>query len=1138
MAIDKNAITKEAQKFAAKGQFDKAIAEWKKLLKESPNDPNIFNTIGDLCLKKNSKAEAVDAYKRAADLLAEDGFTSKAIALYKKVLNIDNDQIEVHLALGDMNAEKGLTGNALENYKHVADHYTHQKNTVKALGIYQKMADLNPSNVAFRIKLADMYAKQGMKAEATKTYIEAADGHISKEAFKEARQLFEKVLAVDPDNKEVYHKAGIVYFKEGKFAEACKALKPAFESDPTNEELTATYLDALEKAGKTDDTEEVLKTLLDAHPEKIELREKLYAFYLVQKDLIKAIVEASAIADARTALGQTEAAEELLTAFVKGNPQFPHGRRKLAEFYASVNRPADAAKELVEAADILIETGDEKRAKAVLGRALEIVPDLPAARERLDHLVAPAAAPPPPAQEFTVPEPVVEFEPVIEPQPVPAARPALRETPPPAAAAPAALGEDPAVNEALTEADVLIKYGLTAKATEQLETLSSNFPENPRIRIRLRDLYHEQGNIDKAVRHGLLAVALYTKNGMGGEAEEALEATRAIAPDHPAVVAKLGRAAAAAASTAAPAVPEEVIFEAPEAETPVLEAIEPIEILQQETMPGHFGVDMALSEETPQAFEETPPAFEPASAGEIAFDSFEPGEHHLETTAPAEAPFETEQHPVVEEVFAGELEHPAPAAFEEAVEIEPEAPVVEVVEEVLEAAPEAYAYAPAAAAEVDINEIWAEAEFYFQQGLFDEAKKHYAKIIGLTPSDRRAIDRLSEIAREEENVQEFTKLADAVDDLESELTATSPSGEMAMTSSDEEAVRSLMQEIQQLKQKPAPLPLPVDVEIVPPSAPRPAKPVEPEPRKEEVVLAPPPPRKAPPTRKPEPIQEEEIFAPPPPPRKAPPAQEPAPRHAAATAFSKPFVPAPKAEEDDFFDLGAELQAESMAASSKQAKAPKEADDFFDLAAELRDELSSTSVPARPDSVAEEQSLDDIFEEFKKGVEQQAVKEDADTHYNLGVAYKEMALLDDAIAEFILTPEDEPMFIQSRYMLGLCYMEKGEYRNAIGEIQNALDYSEGMDIEVENSIGMHYDLALAYQGAGNNEKALSEFKIVSESDPRYRDTAAKIKGLQKGGAVSIDQVKDDIEKEISSKFLAEGARIEREEKTRKNERVKG
>jgi tetratricopeptide (TPR) repeat protein len=195
MALDKNAITKEAQKYASKGQYDKAIAEWKKLLKESPKDPNIFNTIGDLCLKKDAKPEAVDAYKRAADLLAEDGFSSKAIALYKKVINIDPHKIEVHLTLGDLNAEKGLTGNALESYKIVADHYQKTKEMAKALGIYQKMADLNPSNVAFRTKLADMYLKEGMKKEAAQAYLAAATVHVGGNKFNEARQLFEKVLA-------------------------------------------------------------------------------------------------------------------------------------------------------------------------------------------------------------------------------------------------------------------------------------------------------------------------------------------------------------------------------------------------------------------------------------------------------------------------------------------------------------------------------------------------------------------------------------------------------------------------------------------------------------------------------------------------------------------------------------------------------------------------------------------------------------------------------------------------------------------------------------------------------------------------------------------------------------------------------
>jgi tetratricopeptide (TPR) repeat protein len=272
-----------------------------------------------------------------------------------------------------------------------------------------------------------------------------------------------------------------------------------------------------------------------------------------------------------------------------------------------------------------------------------------------------------------------------------------------------------------------------------------------------------------------------------------------------------------------------------------------------------------------------------------------------------------------------------------------------------------------------------------------------------------------------------------------------------------------------------------------------------------------------------------------------------PPQAPADDISGPFEPAKKADEEDFFDLGEELQRETATPVAQQVgkasvdtskKASQEAaEDFFDLAAELRDELSAMPVPVRPVAPAEEQSLDDIFEEFKKGVEQQSTKEDADTHYNLGVAYKEMGLLDDAIGELIMTTEVEPKFIQSRYMLGLCYMEKGEYQNAICEIQTALDYSETLGIDTENRIAMHYDLGLAFQGAGNINSAISEFQKVVNENLRYRDTAAKLKELRKGDFISLEQLKDDIEKEISSKFLEEGERIEREEKTKKNERVR-
>lgn len=980
MAVDRNTVIKEAQKFASKGQFDKAIAEWRKLVKESPNDATLFNTIGDLCLKKNSKAEAVDAYKRAADLLAEDGFTSKAIALYKKVLNIDPDKVEVHLALGDMNADKGLTGNALESYKIVADHYKKKNDMPKALGIYQKMADLSPANVAFRMKLADMYLKEGMQKEGVKAYLDAADQHVAKEAFQDARQMFEKVLAVEPNNKEVYHKAGIVYFKEGKFVEACKALKPAFENDPENQELINLYLEALTKAGRPEDAGDIYKKLLVLDPSRIDLREKLYHVYLAKKDYDKALQQAVALAEHKAEIVDFTGAAEILKGFIAVAHDPVAGASALAELFSRLGRASEGARELVQAADALIERGSPDDAREVLAKAGMLAPDLYEVKERLSGLSgAPAAAKAsgtPPVQEFTAEEPLAVLEELPE-------EPGI--APPPVREAPPSEEEDHSIVEALTEVDVLIKYGLGAKAVEQLEGVIRIYPENPKLRARLLDLYRDQKNTGKAVVQALMLAELYEKLGREQESQSVLQAALQLTPGNVQIMAKLGMG-----KTEGP------------------EAIETIE--------------------EPEAIETIP------EVPDIAVPDLE-----LET--PAEGAVEELQIPEEpEEVSFGDE-----MLFEEA-EQEVPAPVQERI------------------SETDTAELWAEAEFYYQQGLFDEARKHYERILELKPGDHRAMDRVVEITREKEEYQEFSRLADAVEGLESMVEAGRGATEEKVTSTDVDSVKSLMQEITEMRKGKK-------------AAPAEKKPV----------------------KAPEPVEETSEF------------------------------------EESFADIERELK--STAAPKAPSPPPAEQEDsgdssdFFDLAAELRDELS-TAPAQKTSATAHDQSLDEIFEEFKKGVEDHEKKEDEDTHYNLGVAYREMGLLDDAISEFNMTNEGEPKFIQSRYMLGLCYLEKGDYETAILEIQNALGYSYSFGEASEDRIGMHYDLGLAFQGVGNNPSSLEEFQKVFAMDPSYRDVATKVQELQQGDYVSLDAIKEDIEKEISFKFLEEGARIEREEKTKK------
>jgi len=63
--------------------------------------------------------------------------------------------------------------------------------------------------------------------------------------------------------------------------------------------------------------------------------------------------------------------------------------------------------------------------------------------------------------------------------------------------------------------------------------------------------------------------------------------------------------------------------------------------------------------------------------------------------------------------------------------------------------------------------------------------------------------------------------------------------------------------------------------------------------------------------------------------------------------------------------------------------------------------------------------------------------------------------------------------------------------------------------------MHYDLGLAFQGVGNNPSSLEEFQKVFAIDSSYRDVATKVQELQQGDFISLDSIKEDIEKRYLS-----------------------
>lgn len=165
--------------------------------------------------------------------------------------------------------------------------------------------------------------------------------------------------------------------------------------------------------------------------------------------------------------------------------------------------------------------------------------------------------------------------------------------------------------------------------------------------------------------------------------------------------------------------------------------------------------------------------------------------------------------------------------------------------------------------------------------------------------------------------------------------------------------------------------------------------------------------------------------------------------------------------------------------------------LFDLAQELEKELSSGTAAKmqtpEPPEAEQQVSVEEVLEAFKKGVEQSVDKQDAETHYNLGIAYKEMGLIDEAINEFTtssLSPDKKP---DSLIMLGMSYMGKGLPGKAIEMYKQALHAKGGVQAE---NIGLLYELGVAFEAYGDMKNAYKNFVEVQKIDEKFRDVRSR------------------------------------------------
>lgn len=383
MSFSKANELKKAEKLVQQGKIAAAIKEYSMLVAANPNDVTLINTLGDLCVREGRIEEAIINFTKIGESYSKNGFTLKAIAMYKKIYKLSPSNLDVALKLAELYAKQGLAMDARKQYMEVADQLTRTGRTQQALDILRRVADLDPENVPVRLKLAESYVRERLTDQAVEAYIAAGTQLIRKANLAEAQQAFQRVLEISPYNKPALNSLATIFIKQGDTPRAVALLSDAAGANPDDPDLMVLMGRTFLQAELLDEAEQAFLKLLEVDKSRFEYLLQLARKFvdIGQHDRAVGIVETCT--DIMIARRQETRGVELLLSITEFNPFHVRARQCLVNIYARMNETNELPHALNDLAEAALQNNDRGTAERALRQLAELEPNEPTHRQRM-----------------------------------------------------------------------------------------------------------------------------------------------------------------------------------------------------------------------------------------------------------------------------------------------------------------------------------------------------------------------------------------------------------------------------------------------------------------------------------------------------------------------------------------------------------------------------------------------------------------------------------------------------------------------------------------------------------------------------------------------------------------------------------
>ena len=1124
--FNKQKVLSAAEKYVQQGKMQNAIAEYEKVLKADPKDLTVTNTIGDLYSRLGEADKATECFKTVGDAYANQGFTVKAIAMYKKISKL-KPSLESVLKLAELYTQQGLFNDARAQYLQVAEEFLKSGALDDAVRIFQKILEMDPENTTMRVRLAEVYIRLNKKNDAWQIFSAAAETLRSKGSLSAAEEVLKRMLTLDPGNSYALLMQGRNLLEAGDAAAAIESLQKVSDLD-SNPDGLRDLLKAYLKTGRLSDAGTLASKLLTVHNDLPAISAFIDA--LLQAGQYENALQVYDQHAERLLAEDSDKVLKNLHSIIGHVRENPASLEKLLDLFQKAGESTHITEVIELLAHASVQSGDLHRARDLYQRLATMEPGNPLHMSNYQQVASQIGGDSPhgliSAEEAAVI--VDELE---------ATAPSIHQHYSDAVAL--------AVRSALTDAELFISYNMPAKALGPLTAALPQAPNDLRLNQRLaalhtraarfaeasvccrtlQNVYSEAGYPDEATRYGELASRYEERSAVPALAEPVIE--YAAVPTIPEEISS-PVAASAPWPTAPPEPAEEAEFAIvndPEdtrdqaqhiaQESPVGEATsgaEEIDLSSEWDDAFTVEADTSLADaaeiDVAAVSEHEMPSgkLDQGTSGKAAFDPEKTAEaieeihFYLDHGMPeqATAAFEKLQALSIDEATLSALkaeieaaaQHTSPVeevtAVESITEFASDEPQAEItVDEIQAAAPEfaapvqeTFAEPPALVAETHaepaLREEPAAAEPVVSApapGVLQEFVSDLESSLGdsFLPG---TVAHEAEPAVEHASAQAFAPEHDVQPEHGKE--ELEPIGNAAPTGFGIPQAEPMGEFVADLEAslgddflKGAPV---AETEPAPQAETEPV----PAPQIETAVAA------------------------------VPPQHWPARTPAVAPTVTSPTVSAPAAS--------AAAAAASSASPTISAHAAAPAPISHTSPAGIPPVVIPPVVPlpvipgapagATASPFGEDAGVDlaEMFGELKHDLEagSSTTEEDPETHYNLGIAFREMGLLDEAIGELQKTCQAVdrghpfPQVMQTYTWLAQCFLDKGMPEAAIRWYDKAL-HASGIDEETRTAL--HYELAAAYETAGDRPSALKHFMEVYGRNIDYRDVAERIKPLK-------------------------------------------